>query len=204
MKRMTMVALGAALVLSACSTFRDRGGSYQEAQDLPPTQLGEQVAAKELKPLYPIPPAVGEFKPVEKFVVPAPKPIVVEEKAAVQKSDAVSSVSELALIQDGNGYPSLQATGDFDQVWDHLGTALKAADIRIDDRNQSLGIYFVLLSESGAKKPEAFQLKVTRGSVGNSISLQNDEDTLAPAPVAKALFEKIQAKWPSGVNHGKA
>lgn len=208
-------ALSLALGVAGCSIVHDRGDDYRSAKNLPAMQFPQGPAVRPLKDLYPIPaestagvvPAVVTNKS-GKFEVPKPKPLVVAELGAPEKTPTDNGPENtLALSQDGNGYPTLNASGSFNQIWDTLDTVLRQAGIKVDDRNQSLGLYYLTLQNPPAgKKTEPFQLKITRGMNAYTLSLQKDDDTLAPQAVASDLFDKIQAKWhtSSGDNDGKA
>ncbi|MCY1404516.1 Outer membrane protein assembly factor BamC [compost metagenome] len=106
---------------------------------------------------------------------------------------------------------------DFDRAWVSVGRALDSADIRVDDLNRSLGVYYVNIAE-GAKKPEEdkpgflsrmfgggekskeeeeasakrYQVRLT--SVANTVQITVDKDinTSAPADVAQSVLEKLQ------------
>lgn len=186
------------LLMAGCSTFRDRGTDYQEAPNLEPMTMPEGANVRPPRELYPIPPANGELKRSKKFVVPAPKPLQVASSTQAGQPETAAASTQLTLGQDGNGYPSLSITGDFSQTWDRLDNVLRSAGVKVDDRNQSLGLYFLSLPSADGKALESYQLKLTRGVSAFLLSLQKDDDTLAPTAVARPLFEKIQAKWPSG------
>ena len=55
--------------------------------------------------------------------------------------------SRVSLTQDGSGNPLLQLDSDFDRARSSVGRALQAADVRVDDLDRSLGVYYVNLSE---------------------------------------------------------
>lgn len=57
------------------------------------------------------------------------------------------------MSKDGSGNPVLTLQSDFDRSWVSVGRALDNADIRVDDLNRSLGVYYVNIAE-GAKKPD--------------------------------------------------
>ncbi len=189
-------ALSALVVtLAACSTFRDRAADYQKAENLPPLQFPSGSEARPLRDLYPIP-AISNAAPLSgKFEVPAPKPLTQAQAVATESATQEPAAAQLTLGQDGNGYPTLQLQGGFSQIWDKLEQALKAAEVKIEDRNQSLGLYFLQLPNAEGKL-ESHQLRLTRGVNAYALSLQKDDDTLATPALTKTLFEKIQAKWP--------
>ncbi|MES2819680.1 MAG: outer membrane protein assembly factor BamC [Pseudomonadota bacterium] len=131
---------------------------------------------------------------------------------AARDFDAPSRVS---LAEDGNGNPVLNLGADFDRAWSGIGRALEAGDVRVDDLNRSLGVYYINLAE-GAKTPddepgllgrvfgsepdkeeidaraERYQVRLT--TVGDSVqvSVEKDLNTLAPADVARRILDLIQ------------
>lgn len=196
MKRaaLTVGLMGLALELAGCGLLHDNSNDYRTAENLPPMQVPAGQEARPLRELYPIPPATAQVTLPEKFEVPKPKPLAKLEQPAAEAPSAEAGESRLTLAQDGNGYPTLNATGGFNQVWDKVGQSLSASAVKVEDRNQSLGLYYLELPNAQGKA-EAYQLKITRGQNAYSLSLQKDDDTLAPQVVASSLFAKIQAKW---------
>ena len=131
---------------------------------------------------------------------------------ADRRYDAPERVS---LGTDGSGNPRLSLATDLDRAWSAVGRALQEADVRVDDMNRSLGIYYINLAEgadkqgkesgffsrllggkSDASKDEAraerYQIRLT--SVGGSVQVSVDKglDTVAPADVARRVLEMIQ------------
>ena len=132
---------------------------------------------------------------------------------AARNYDAPSRVS---LTQDGAGNPVLNLSTDFDRAWSSVGRALELADVRVDDINRSLGVYYVNLAE-GAKKPEEekgfisglfgseptkeeidaraerYQVRLTSNAGGDvQVSVEKDINTVAPEDVARRVLTLIQ------------
>jgi uncharacterized lipoprotein len=203
MKRVLL--LSCLLPLAACSLFPDHEEDYRKAQEVPRVTLPAGGATRPLNDLYPIPPKTADptWKS-KRFEAPKPMPVAISGLGADQSALARGD-SDATLRKDGNGYPTLSVTGGFNQVWDNLDQALLQAGVKIDDRNQTLGIYYLSLPDNGGKL-QPWQLKVARAVNAYSLSLQKDDDTLAPQELATTLFDKIQTRWhsASGDNDGKA
>ncbi len=204
----TSLCLLLAIFLSGCSTwFRDRASDYRTAAEEPPLTLPEGQETRSIKPLYPIPAGeVAKLDTSKKFQVPKPRPLVPTEAASSPEARPAPAVPQRpVLTQDGNGYPVVSIAGDFNAVWDRLGEALKAADVKVDDRDQRVGMYYLSLPESGGKAV-IYQLRVARGQSACILTLQKDDDTLAPQATTKTLFESIVNRWPPepGETDGKA
>lgn len=187
----------ALVMLTGCSSYlRDRASDYRTVQELPPLTLPAGQDTRPIKPLYPIPPGPTPKEWPEKFEAPAPKPLVLTESSATPAAPASVSVAEKpVLTQDGNGYPLLSITGDFNALWDRLDVALRKADVKIDDRDQRVGLYYLSLPDESGKKA-AYQLRIARGQSAYTLTLQKDDDTLAPQATIRALFEAIVDNWP--------
>lgn len=123
--------------------------------------------------------------------------------------------SRVSLAEDGNGNPVLNLGADFDRAWSSIGRALEMGDLRIDDINRTLGVYYVNLAE-GAKTPEEkpgffgrlfgsepdqeeidaraerYQVRLTRVGDSVQVSVEKDLNTVAPADVAKRVLSVIQ------------
>lgn len=132
---------------------------------------------------------------------------------AARDFDAPSRVS---MSQDGNGSLVLNLSTDFDRAWSSVGRSLELANVRIDDINRSLGVYYVNLAE-GAKKPdeekgfisglfgsepsqeeidaraERYQVRLTTAASGDvQVSVEKDLNTVAPEDVARRVLQLIQ------------
>ncbi|MDF2445449.1 MAG: hypothetical protein K0S46_685 [Moraxellaceae bacterium] len=191
-----LLGLFVLVVLSGCSGLRDRGDEYRSAKEIPPLVIPQGAEARPIKPLYPIPPGpVPETWP-KKFQVPAPKPLKLDEAVGVQPGAASPAVVDKPILtQDGNGYPLLSVTGDFNAVWDRIEEVLRMSGVRISDRDQRVGLYFLSLDdETGKGVP--YQLRITRGQSAYTLTLQKDDDTLAPKQTTSSLFEAIVSRWP--------
>ncbi|TWH65064.1 Beta-barrel assembly machine subunit BamC [Azomonas agilis] len=132
---------------------------------------------------------------------------------AEQEYDAPSRVF---LTKDAAGNPLLQLDTDFDRAWSRVGSALESADIRVEDLNRSLGIYYVNLSEGSSgrsagkqsfwnmifgggpdpeeieARAERYQVRVARISEGTQVSLEKDINTLAPNEVANRVLSMLR------------
>ena len=131
---------------------------------------------------------------------------------AARDYDAPERVS---LSADGSGNPLLSLDSDLDRAWSSVGRALEQGDVRVDDRNRSLGLYYINLSESAQqaeKKPgffarligsgpdkdelearaERYQVRLTAIGSSVQISVEKDLNTVAPADVAKRILTLIR------------
>ncbi len=205
-----LLCLGLLAALAGCSTyFRDRASDYRTATDMPPLKMPEGQPTRPITPLYPVPPgAEAKFDPKKKFEAPKPKPLVLTPAQIASSDPAVTPANapkKPVLTQDGNGSPVISIEGEFNPIWDRLDEALRAASVKIDDRDQRVGLYYVNLPDPDGKKT-TYQLRLTRGQSSYTLALQKDDDTLAPQATTKTLFESIVSHWPSesGDMNGKA
>ncbi|UVE16579.1 outer membrane protein assembly factor BamC [Pseudomonas sp. LS44] len=131
---------------------------------------------------------------------------------AARDFDAPNRVS---LSDDGSGNPVLSLGTDFDRAWSSVGRSLDTGNVRIDDLNRSLGVYYINLAEGSDKedeKPgfwkrmwgsspsdeevegraERYQVRLT--TVGDSVqvTVEKDLNTVAPADVARRVLSLIQ------------
>lgn len=182
-------------LLCACSGL-ERSPEYRSAREAPPLVLPPSADARPIKPLFPIPPGPVLKVWPEKFQVPAPKPLVLAETPVPDAAAVALPVAEKpVLTQDGNGYPLISIAGDFNAIWDRLGEALHRAGVKVSDRDQRTGLYYLNLDdETGKGVP--YQLRLSRGQSSYTLTLQKDDETLAPKATTQALFETIVNRWP--------
>lgn len=139
-----------------------------------------------------------------------------------QEGDSVSLLAErdfdapsrVALESDGSGSPLLRLDSSFDRAWSRIGRALEASDIRVDDLDRTLGLYYINLAESADKeadKPgffarlfgfgdskreiearaERYQVRLTSVASDVLVTLEKDSDTQAPADVARRVLNQL-------------
>ena len=123
--------------------------------------------------------------------------------------------SRVTLSEDGNGNPMLSLGADFDRSWSSVGRALETGDVRVDDINRSLGVYYINLAEGAEKKDEKpgffsrmwgsdsseeeiearaerYQVRLTRVGDTVQVTVEKDINTVAPADVARRVLTLIQ------------
>ncbi|HQV22750.1 MAG: hypothetical protein H6996_00200 [Moraxellaceae bacterium] len=192
--------LVAIIAVSACSFFPNRSLDYLQAQTLPP--LNASPEQRVTKPLYAIPEVItpkeqaavvviGEGRKAE-FVVPAPKVVLpnIESDALIP-----TVVSKPQMVFDGNNTPLLHTAGNPLQVWEQLGLAIKGANLTLIDRNQSLGLYYLELTQDKTKT--TYLLKLSQTSQNQVVSVQKDADTLAESKLSQQILLSLIKHWPS-------
>ncbi|UXY51585.1 outer membrane protein assembly factor BamC [Pseudomonas tohonis] len=122
--------------------------------------------------------------------------------------------SRVTLSEDGSGNPLLNLGADFDRSWSSVGRALEVADVRVDDINRSLGVYYINLAEGAEKdqepgffsrlwgsapskeeieaRAERYQVRLTRVGDSVQVTVEKDINTVAPADVARRVLGLIQ------------
>lgn len=122
--------------------------------------------------------------------------------------------SRVTLTQDGSGNPVLNLGADFDRGWSSVGRALEMGDVRVDDINRSLGVYYINLAEGAEKdkepgffsrlfgsapskeeieaRAERYQVRLTRVGESVQVTVEKDLNTVAPADVARRVLTLIQ------------
>ena len=192
------------VLLSGCSLFPDRSLDYLQANTIQPLTTDSQ--SRPIKPLYAIPvvstPAEQVAQVVQskgrkqEFVVPSPKPLVLSAAEQTTPKTEENVEQKPSLIFDGNQHPVLMVTGEQLKLWEQLGQAISAAKVKITDRNQSSGLYFIELSQTNNKK-ESYLLKLSSTTAKTVVSLQKDEDTLADSALSQQVLTELIKHWPS-------
>lgn len=191
MHRLVFAVL-AVSVLPACSGyFRDRSLDYGQAQSTAPLVLPAGVDSRPIKPLYPIPAVAATAQASGKnFVVPFPPEMKPVQEAALPPLPNSPGRTPVKLGTDGNGVPELRVVGPRERVWDELARALRNAETTLNDRNQDLGLVDVTIAGQN------YQLRMVRAAEAFVISLQRNDESLAPVAVARNLLTTLQARWP--------
>ncbi|HEX4870439.1 MAG TPA: outer membrane protein assembly factor BamC [Moraxellaceae bacterium] len=182
-------------LLAGCSVLRGPD-EYRSARELPPLTLPAGAETRPIKPRYAIPPGPVPTTWPKKFEVPRPRPLVVaEEGAATATPGAPAAAAERpALTQDGNGYPLMSVSGDFNAIWDRLEEALRRAGVKVEDRDQRVSLYYLRLNDATGRNVP-YQLRLARTQSAYTLTLQMDDDTLAPQETSRTLFEALVRYW---------
>lgn len=104
--------------------------------------------------------------------------------------------------KDGNGLPVLTIDQPFARSWDAIGTALarskrsSARLIAVEDLDRSLAVYYIKWSGDGqAVGQEAkYQLHVAKGEQGVLVSLQVDDENIAPREESQRVLSFVKAQ----------
>lgn len=189
---------GLLLVLAGMAGCSSLAGpdEYRTVREVPPLALPAGAETRPIKPLFVIPPGPVPTTWPKKFEVPQPRPLaVVEGGQGAAAPVAPAAADKPVLTRDGNGYPLLSIAGDFNAIWDRLEESLRGSGVKVEDRDQRVAIYFLRLDdETGKQVP--YQLRLARTQSAHTLTLQKDDDTLAPRETTRSLFEAIVRHWP--------
>lgn len=194
MRRPAAGILAALLVLGGCSSIAGPD-EYRSARELPPLALSAGAETRTIRPLYAIPPGPLPESWPKKFEVPRPRPLDVTAQSSPAPAAAAAAAGRPVLGQDGNGYPIASIAGDFNAIWDRLEESLRAAGVKVEDRDQRLSLYYLRLDDESGKGV-AYQLRLGRAQSAWTLTLQKDDDTLAPRATSETLFDAIARHWP--------
>lgn len=135
---------------------------------------------------------------------------IAEEQANSYRTGVLASAYANAprtiMTWDGNGFPVLVVTMDMNRAWAAVGNALERRRLKVLDLNRSLGVYYLQRGkhavvkadddedddDDDAEESDQYQLKLLRADEGVHLSVQLDDNTLAPAEEAKALLEIVR------------
>ncbi|MES2918303.1 MAG: outer membrane protein assembly factor BamC [Pseudomonadota bacterium] len=169
---------------------------YRTVREVPPLALPVGTETRPIKPLFVIPPGPVPTTWPKKFEVPQPKPLAIADAGPGSVAPAAAPAADKpVLTQDGNGYPLLTIAGDFNAIWDRLEESLRGAAVKVDDRDQRVAIYFLRLDDEAGKNLP-YQLRLARTQSAHTLTLQKDDDTLAPRETTRSLYEAIVRHWP--------
>lgn len=107
-------------------------------------------------------------------------------------SQNLISRSPYLLTRDGNGFPVLVMQQDFNRAWIAVAEALQKSGMVIEDRNRSLGIFYVAHGENEDGEPLPYQLKLNRAENGIQVAVQISDDEVAPKEVSDEILERVK------------
>jgi outer membrane protein assembly factor BamC len=102
--------------------------------------------------------------------------------------------------EDGNGWPVLTIGQPFARSWDALGTALvrskqsRGRTLEIEDLDRSLAVFYIKWTgdTTAAASSKKYQLHVAKGEQGVLVSVQLDDDTVAPKDESERVLSFIK------------
>ena len=107
-------------------------------------------------------------------------------------SQDLKALPKFVMTWDGNGYPVLVINQDFNRAWLDVGDGLKNAKIPVEDLDRSLGIYYLKKDKPNDAKEKALQVRVARSENGIQVSVQYDDDTLAPKEESAHILNQLR------------
>lgn len=195
--RLRVPALGlACLLLAACST----GTEYRKAKVIQPMETPPEITYEGGEALYAVP-RLDQRKRYDEdeddFIVPEPPQL----RAPIEESDAddadpdepaPDTEIDTRLTRDGNGYPIVMARTRFAWAWARVERALKAAGIRVEDRNRASGLFYLRLADELESGDDRARLKLSQTANGIQVAvLHRKSDTLLDPEPAQMLLERI-------------
>lgn len=107
-------------------------------------------------------------------------------------SQDLTALPKFVMTWDGNGYPVLVINQDFNRAWQDVGLALNKARIAVEDLDRSLGIYYLRKKDPSDEEEKPLQLRVARSESGIQVSVQYDDDTLAPKEESATVLNRLR------------
>lgn len=107
-------------------------------------------------------------------------------------SQDLKALPKFVMTYDGNGYPVLVINQDFNRAWQEVGMALQRARIPTDDLDRSLGIYYLGKADPDDDEEQPLQLRLSRSETGVQVSVQLDDDALAPKEDSARILNRLR------------
>ncbi len=107
-------------------------------------------------------------------------------------SQNLTSQASYLLTRDGNDFPVLVMQRDFNRAWIAVAEALEKSGLIIEDRNRSLGIFYLNYGEDDEGEPVQYQLKLNRAENGIQVAVQISDDEVAPKAVSDQILESVK------------
>ncbi|MCX4028747.1 outer membrane protein assembly factor BamC [Endozoicomonas sp. SM1973] len=138
-------------------------------------------------------------------------------KTSVGLVDQNLPVTDRTFIeQDGNGNPILLIKTGFGLAWTSVADALKAANVRVTDKNRTAGLFYIALDAEQQPVPEkqeegffsgilggdekevvtegqeTYQIRLTPFNDEVQVSVERNINTIAPTSVSQQLLQLIK------------
>lgn len=183
-------ALGLALTLAGCSTLVDRPIIYQDAREMPPLEVPEDLVRPAANPALQIPAVAGVAPAVDSMPPSVGNTVAVARSGLPRAANAVLSLADAP-----------------DSAWRRVGIALERSGCcRVLDKNATDLAYQVELN-GAAPKPGFFKrifgadapastvmLKVASADSGATVSAVDDAGELRRDDVAMTVLGVVEAR----------
>lgn len=206
--RALMAALAVSL-LGGCGAFSGLLGhdpqekQYGQAEALPPLEVPPDLTGASSSSALVVPGADDGAKAAAasqgEGVAPPPEQLA---------GDSGGKQAVAHIEKGAEGAPRLVVPEDFSRAWRTVGKALEAAEMKVDDRDRSRGLYFVNYLHSkprgrmartlmfwGGKDSTAkdrFLVLLQSAGEQTNVLVFDEKEKLVTAPIAEDILRKIQ------------
>ncbi|RLA17805.1 MAG: hypothetical protein DRQ61_06275 [Gammaproteobacteria bacterium] len=196
--------------LTACGTldsiFPDRKKEYKDTKTIPPLEIPPDLSTSSIEDALPLPNEQSSFK----IYAPSGDTESVERKSEVAPK---LEVPFSTLVTESQGNPYIRLSEEFPSAWRTTGKALANLAIEIEDRNRSVGTYYILYAEKAAVESEGFfasmafwrdevvvkelsyQVKVKQDDSSTIIEIHDEQDQLLSQGVGLILLKELHAQF---------
>jgi uncharacterized lipoprotein len=204
---MTLPLLGGCGALSGLLGHDPQEQQYKQAETLPPLEVPPDLTGAAYSGALVVPGVDDGRAPgraaggddVGSGVAAPPEQLA---------GDAGQAPAGPRIERGSDGAPRLVVPEDFARAWRTVGKALEAAEMKVDDRDRSRGLYFVdykhrkprgriartLMFWGGDESTQKERFLVLLQSAGEqtNVLVFDDKEKLVTAPVAEDILRKIQ------------
>jgi uncharacterized lipoprotein len=150
MKIYKLLIISVIPAFTACGTldsvFPDRKKEYKETSTIPPLEIPPDLSSSSIEDVMPLP---GEVASIRTYQANASGQTAVEAQAAAQPAYSV-------VLNNERGLKAIHLNDSFPSAWRRVGKALANLAIEVEDRNRSLGIYYIQYAEKKVAEEEGF------------------------------------------------
>lgn len=181
------------LLFTGCSLSPDRRLEYRKVETLPRMALPEGMKLVAEDDRFAVPDAEQRlyYEKKERFELPFPPQLGVLASEEPDQDVAAPGVEKtrIVLSRDGNNYPMIMIETVYPWAWEYVGQALPTTELKIDDRNRDIGVYFVRVPERFGADSREVQIKLSRVANGVQVTVldRKGEALLAREPGKQIL-----------------
>lgn len=184
------------LVLGGCSLLPDRRLEYRKVTTLPRMTLPEGMRLVAEDDRFVVPDAEQRlyYDKEERFALPLPPELGVVAADEPDQGALAPGVEKtrIVLSRDGNNYPMIMIETIYPWAWEYVGQALPTTELKIDDRNRDIGVYFVRVPEQLAVDSGEVQLKLSRVANGVQVTvLDRKGEALLEREAGKRILQHL-------------
>ncbi len=147
MKIYQLLIISVIPALTACGTldsvFPDRKKEYKETSTIPPLEIPPDLSSSSIEDAMPLPSEAASFT-------------TYNANRSGQTAQVPVKPAYSVVVKSEKGLETIRLNDSFPSAWRRVGKALANLSIEVEDRNRSLGVYYIRYAKNKVAEEKGF------------------------------------------------